>query len=78
MDNGSNMADNKENVILNGIVLGIAAIGGTLLAARLIEQFGSKRIVYECPNCKGYVKLHENPCPHCKMKLDWDSQYASI
>lgn len=26
---------------------------------------------YVCPDCHGYLKWHEESCPHCGRRLNW-------
>ena len=29
---------------------------------------------YVCGECHGYLKWHEDPCPHCGWRLNWHGQ----
>jgi len=69
------MDDNKNNTLLKGILIGLAAIGGTLLAAELFKAFSKPITVYRCPNCDGAISAKKRGiknCPYCNIDLEWE------
>lgn len=38
-----------------------------------VTEYEIIRTAYYCTNCGGYVENESKNCPHCKVKLDWNT-----
>lgn len=54
------------------IILGLLGAGLIAVAAmEVLKLLGKEEFRYRCPNCNAAIKLNQDTCQSCNVKLSW-------